>query len=78
VTCASVGWLIHDGDECKVLCPNMGDLDTDDPPRVWLDPNSGIVRDQNRETCRGHFFLGLAALFLGLSGACVSTEPASF
>lgn len=30
VACASVGWLIHDGADCKVLCPNMGDLNEDD------------------------------------------------
>ena len=29
--CASVGWLIHDGDDVKVLAPNMADLgDRDD------------------------------------------------
>lgn len=27
VACASVGWLVHDGEDCKVLCPNMGDID---------------------------------------------------
>ena len=30
VACASVGWLVHDGEDCKVLCPNMGDLDQTD------------------------------------------------
>lgn len=24
--CASVGWLIHDGDDVKALAPNMADL----------------------------------------------------
>lgn len=29
--CASVGWLIHDGDDIKALAPNMADLgDSDD------------------------------------------------
>jgi hypothetical protein len=27
VKCASVGWLIADDDEKKVLAPNMGDID---------------------------------------------------
>ena len=30
VECASVGWLLSDGD-VKVLAPNMGDIDSDDP-----------------------------------------------
>ena len=30
VECVSVGWLLLDG-ETKVLCPNMGDLDSCDP-----------------------------------------------
>jgi hypothetical protein len=24
--CRSVGWLIHDGEECKVLIPHVGDV----------------------------------------------------
>ena len=27
VICRSVGWLIHDGEDIKVLAPNLGDLD---------------------------------------------------
>lgn len=27
VKCASVGWLLHDGEDKKVLAPNMGDMD---------------------------------------------------
>lgn len=27
VKCASVGWLVHDDAEKKVLAPNMGDID---------------------------------------------------
>ena len=27
VKCASVGWLVHDDDQKKVLAPNMGDID---------------------------------------------------
>lgn len=27
--CASVGWLIHDGDDVKALAPNVADLDDD-------------------------------------------------
>lgn len=35
VQCASVGWLIHDGD-VKQLVPNMGDLGSDDPQASGL------------------------------------------
>lgn len=27
---ASVGWLVHDGDDCKVVAPNIGSLDDAD------------------------------------------------
>lgn len=27
VKCASVGWLLHDGEDKKVLAPNMGDVE---------------------------------------------------
>lgn len=30
VLCASVGWLIRDTSEVKVLCQSMGDIDCDD------------------------------------------------
>ena len=29
VKCASVGWLFYDNDDCKMLCPNMGDTGAD-------------------------------------------------
>jgi len=35
VKCASVGWLLRD-DEVKVLCPNMGDLDMENPQGCGL------------------------------------------
>ena len=27
IKCASVGWLLHDGEDKKVLAPNMGDVE---------------------------------------------------
>jgi hypothetical protein len=27
--CASVGWLIHDGDDVKALAPNMANIDSE-------------------------------------------------
>lgn len=39
VLCASVGWLIHDGNEVKVLAPNMGNLKSKDTVQV-----SGVIR----------------------------------
>ena len=39
VKCASVGWLIHDGDDVKALAPNMGDLGDEDSAQA-----SGIIR----------------------------------
>lgn len=38
VRCASVGWLVHDGDDVKALAPNMGGLDEKNAPQV-----SGII-----------------------------------
>lgn len=39
IKCASVGWLIHDGPEVKVLAPNMGGLENENNVQV-----SGIIR----------------------------------
>ena len=39
VKCASVGWLIHDGEDVKALAPNMGDLGDGDSAQA-----SGIIR----------------------------------
>lgn len=39
VSCVSVGWLLGDGDEVKVLAPNMGNLDDEDAMQA-----SGIIR----------------------------------
>jgi hypothetical protein len=38
VTCASVGWLIHDGNDVKALAPNMGAI-SEDSAQV-----SGVIR----------------------------------
>lgn len=27
VECATVGWLVHDGSDCKILCQNVGDFE---------------------------------------------------
>jgi len=39
VECVSVGWLIHDGQETKMLAPNMGDTDSKENIQA-----SGIIR----------------------------------
>ena len=39
VRCASVGWLIHDDSNVKVLAPNMGGLNDDSSVQV-----SGVIR----------------------------------
>ena len=31
MTCRSVGWLAHDGDECKVLVPHIAEVGGDEP-----------------------------------------------
>ena len=43
VNCASVGWLIHDGDDVKALAPNMGELGDGDSVQA-----SGIIRIPSR------------------------------
>ena len=37
--CASVGWLIHDGDDAKALAPNMADLGDGDDMQA-----SGVIQ----------------------------------
>lgn len=39
VICASIGWLIHDGEDAKVLAPNTGDTESGDSLQV-----SGFIR----------------------------------
>jgi hypothetical protein len=39
VHCASVGWLIHDGEDVKALAPNMGAMNMPDSLQV-----SGVIR----------------------------------
>ena len=34
VLCASVGWMVRDTPEVKVICQNMGDIDCDDDMQV--------------------------------------------
>ena len=34
IKCASVGWLVHDGDDHKVVAPNMGGLTGNAPPQI--------------------------------------------
>ena len=46
VICASVGWLIHDGETVKTLAPNMGAL-ADNDPQV-----SGVIRIPTRSVIR--------------------------
>ena|SRR3990167_10087770 len=39
IRCASVGWLIHDGEDVKSLAPNMGGLENENNMQV-----SGIIQ----------------------------------
>ena len=44
-TCKSVGWLAHDGDDCKVVIPHLAEAA--DPPQGCGDmtiPTQAIVR----------------------------------
>lgn len=43
VKCASVGWLVYDGDDVKALAPNMGDLGDHESAQA-----SGIIRIPTR------------------------------
>ncbi|QQP88769.1 hypothetical protein IGS68_22570 [Skermanella sp. TT6] len=43
VTCASVGWLIHDGADVKALAPNLGHSDEQRAVQV-----SGVIRIPTR------------------------------
>lgn len=43
--CASVGWLIRKTDDCRMLCPTIGDLDSDETQGMGIItiPNSSVV-----------------------------------
>lgn len=43
IICASVGWLIHDGDDVKSLAPNMGGLENENNVQV-----SGVIQIPTR------------------------------
>lgn len=43
VQCASVGWLIHDGADLKVIAPNFGGLESEHNAQV-----SGVIRIPTR------------------------------
>ena len=43
VKCASVGWLIYDGDDTKAVAPNMGGLENENNVQV-----SGVIRIPTR------------------------------
>jgi len=43
VLCVSVGWLIQDGKEVKVIAPNMGEVNSRDNVQV-----SGVIRIPTR------------------------------
>ena len=47
VLCQSVGWLLHDDDDVKVLAPNVGDIADDDSQQV-----SGVIRIPARSVVR--------------------------
>lgn len=47
VSCASVGWLIEDGDKTKALAPNMGWLESGDDAQAC-----GIIRIPTRAVTR--------------------------
>ena len=42
VRCVSAGWMIHDGQDMKVLAPNMGDINDEE---VQI---SGVIRIPSR------------------------------
>ena len=39
ITCLSVGWLVHDDEQVKMLAPNVGDIDSEENNQA-----SGIIR----------------------------------
>jgi hypothetical protein len=46
--CKSVGWLLHDGPDCKVIVPHISDEKTDEIPAQGCGdmtiPNSAILK----------------------------------
>ena len=75
--CASVGWLIHDGDDVKALAPNMADLGYGRHAGVGCDPDPDACHPPDRAARRAeltYFFFGAG---FALSGACDSADAAT-
>lgn len=79
VSCASVGWLIHDGEQVKALAPNMGDINTSG--RVQA---SGVIRIPTRCVVRmtrlaetGEVISSASPVVLGLGASAVGRGVAS-
>lgn len=47
VRCQSVGWLVHDGEDVKVLAPNLGNIDSNSDAQAC-----GIIRIPARSIVR--------------------------
>ncbi len=47
VKCASVGWLIHDGEDVKTLAPNIGHMNAEESAQA-----SGVIRIPARAITR--------------------------
>ena len=58
LTCRSVGWLIHDGDDCKVIVPHVTEApDTTSPRQGCGDmtiPARAILSITDLPTARDH------------------------
>ena len=66
VLCASVGWLIHDGEDLKMIAPNFGGLESQNNAQV-----SGVIRIPTRCVRAVHKLKEPS-----LSGAGPSSRPA--
>lgn len=49
VKCASVGWLLYDGDDKKVLAPNMGEIEDEHNIQAC-----GVIQIPSRSVTRIH------------------------
>ena len=53
--CRSVGWLIHDGDDCKLVVPHLAEVDGErrDGCGDMTIPTRAVVRIQDLEVVDG-------------------------
>jgi len=54
IECASVGWLVHDDKQIKMLAPNMGDMESEGNEQamgILIIPTAAVTRVVKLKEC---------------------------